>query len=50
MISVSVTTTTSSVSNYDYEVNENENKRSIHILKNDYVGQIQGELEKALSR
>jgi hypothetical protein len=49
MISVSVTTTTSSVSNYDYEVDQNEQKRSIHIVKSNYLGQIQGQLEKALS-
>lgn len=49
-IEVSITTTTHAVSNYDYEVNENEAKRKISILKKDYIGQVQNELEKALSR
>jgi len=44
-----LTTTTAVVANYDYEVNENEKKRQINILKKDYLGQVQKELEQALS-
>jgi hypothetical protein len=42
---VTVTTTRSSVDSYTYEENENEAKRSIILLKAQYVDQIKHELE-----
>lgn len=42
---VSVTTTRRIVSVYDYEVDENESKRSINLLKEQYISQVSAELE-----
>lgn len=46
---ITVTTTRSSVDSYTYEIENNESKRSIQLLKPDYVPQVVGELERILA-
>jgi hypothetical protein len=44
---VSIITTRSIVTNYDYEILVNEAKRNIKLLKKDYLGIVESNLEKA---
>lgn len=43
---VTITTTTAIVTNYTYEQTINESKRQINIIKKEYLGQIEGNLEQ----
>lgn len=45
---VSITITKESISYYDYEVEKNENKRSIKILKPDFLPSVEEELQRIL--
>ena len=47
-IDISITTTVEylAISNYDYEVEQNESKRTIKILKPEYVGLIENEFDQ----
>jgi hypothetical protein len=48
-VTVTVTTTRGSVDSYTYEINLNESKRTIVLLKTDYLPQIVSELETLLT-
>lgn len=43
---ITIATTKTTKTYYDYEVEENENKRKIKLLKNDFVGILENELER----
>ncbi len=46
---VTLTTTRSSVDSYTYEIEHNESKRTIQLLKSDYIPQVVSELERIMA-